>query len=153
MGLSADDPSRANPKLAPLSAFVGTWNTVGGHPLLPGVPVQGRTRFSWIEGGAFLCMNSEMDDPRIPNGVGIFGTDDASGECFLLYFDERGVSRKYDVQLRDDGMTWSRNDPAFSQRMELTVSADGNVISSRGAFSRDGGAWQGDLELTYRRNA
>jgi hypothetical protein len=26
----------------------------------------------------------------------IFGSDDATGEYFMLYFDERGVSRKYD---------------------------------------------------------
>jgi len=45
--------------------------------------------FSWI-------MRSEIDEPGIPSGVAIVGSDDATGEYFMLYFDERGVSRKYD---------------------------------------------------------
>jgi hypothetical protein len=30
------------------------------------------------------------------------GTDDGSNECSMLYFDERGVSRRYIVALRSD---------------------------------------------------
>jgi len=41
-------------------------------------------------------MRSEIDEPGIPSGVAIVGSDDATGEYFMLYFDERGVSRKYD---------------------------------------------------------
>jgi hypothetical protein len=46
-----------------------------------------------------------VDEPGIPSGVAIVGSDDATGEYFMLYFDERGVSRKYDGTIRDDGRT------------------------------------------------
>ncbi len=149
-GHSAEIP---NPSLAPLERFIGTWRTSGSHPLLPGAALHGRTSFAWVEGGAFLVMRSEMDEPRIPTGVAIFGSDDATGEYFMLYFDERQVSRKYDVDVRADGITWRRDAPGFSQRMELTMSGDGDGIVSRGQLSRDGTTWEGDLELTYRRIA
>jgi hypothetical protein len=46
----------SNPALAPLKVLVGTWNTVGAHPLVPGKTFHGQTSFAWIEGGAFLIM-------------------------------------------------------------------------------------------------
>jgi hypothetical protein len=153
--MTSDEPGREaaipNPRLAPLARFVGRWSTSGRHPLLPGASLHGRASFSWIEGGAFLVMRTEIEEPGIPSGVAVFGSDDAAGECFMLYFDERGVSRKYEVDLRPDGITWRRDAPGFSQRMDLTMSPDGDAIVSRGEFSRDGAAWEGDLELSYRR--
>jgi hypothetical protein len=38
-------------------------------------------------------MHSEIDEPEIPSGIAIIGSDDATDEFFMLYFDERGVSR------------------------------------------------------------
>jgi hypothetical protein len=145
------DAAIPNPKLAPFARLVGTWRTSGSHPLVRGVALHGRTSFAWIEGGAFLVMRTEIDEPRIPSGIAIVGSDDATGEYFMLYFDERLVSRKYDVKVRTDGLTWRRDSPEFSQRMDFTWSADGDTIVSRGEFSRDGRTWEGDLELTYRR--
>jgi hypothetical protein len=86
-----------NPKLAPFARLVGTWSTSGSHPLVPGVDLHGRTSFAWIEGGAFLVMRSEIDEPQIPSGIAIFGSDDETAECFMLYFDERvgGRSRAH----------------------------------------------------------
>src|SRR6478609_7885638 len=88
---------KPNPALAPMSALVGMWSTVGTHPLVPGKTFHGRTSFEWIEGGAFLLMRSEIDEPEIPSGIAIFGTDDETGECSMIYFDERGVSRHYET--------------------------------------------------------
>jgi hypothetical protein len=153
--MTSQEPGREaaihNPKLAALARLVGTWSTSGRHPLLPGTSLHGRASFAWLEGGAFLIMRAEIDEPGIPSGIAIFGSDDATGECFMLYFDEREISRKYDVDVRSDGLTWRRSAPGFSQRMDLTVSPDGDAIVSRGEFSRDGATWEGDLELTYRR--
>ena len=140
-----------NPALKGFTPLIGAWSTVGHHPMVPGVTFHGRATFDWHEGGAFVVMRSEIDEPEIPSGIAIFGSDDATGEYFMLYFDEREVSRKYDVSVRPDGLTWRRNAPGFSQRMDLTMSPDGHAIVSRGEFSRDGATWEGDLELTYRR--
>jgi len=140
-----------NPALEPFTALVGKWRTTGTHPLLPDKTFHGRTSFAWHEGGAFLIMHSAIDEPEIPDGVAIFGSDDEAGAYFMVYFDERGVSRKYDVLIAEHSFTWRRDSPHLSQRNTLSIEADGNTIVSRGEMSRDGDAWEGDLSLTYVR--
>lgn len=143
-----------NAALAPLAALVGEWTTQGTHPHIPGKTLHGRCTFEWIFGGAFLLWRSEIvDDERFPNGIGVFGSDDEDGHFFLLYFDERNVSRKYDVAIRNNRLHLGRNTSGFSQRMALTIADDGNKIDSRGEMSRDGGSWEPDLQLTYTRTA
>lgn len=146
-----NEAAKPNPALEPLSVLVGAWNTVGTHPLVPGTTFHGRTSFAWIEGGAFLIMRSQIDEPDIPSGIAIFGTDDTTGECSMLYFDERGVSRRYETSLRDGVWQWWRNAPGLSQRFTGTIAADGRTIVSRGEMSRDGASWEPDLQLTYTR--
>ena len=146
-----NEAAKPNPALQPLSVLVGTWTTIGTHPMVPGKTFHGRTSFTWIEGGAFLVMHSRIDEPEIPSGIAVFGTDDTTGECSMLYFDERGVSRRYEVSLRDNVWKQWRDDPEFSQRMVGTIAADGRTIVSRGEMSRDGGSWEPDLQLTYTR--
>jgi hypothetical protein len=149
--LVSNEAAKQNPALEPLSVLVGTWNTVGTHPLVPGTTFHGRTSFAWIEGGAFLIMHSQIDEPEIPSGIAVFGSDDTTGETSMLYFDERGVSRRYEVSLRDNVWKWWRNAPGFSQRFAGAIAADGRTIVSRGELSRDGARWDPDLELTYTR--
>src|SRR5687767_7275818 len=74
-----------NPALKPLSVLIGEWTTVGTHGLVPDTTFHGRTSFEWLEGGAFLMMRSEIDEPGIPSGIAIFGSDDDLGEYFMLY--------------------------------------------------------------------
>jgi hypothetical protein len=149
--LVTNEAAKPNPALKPLNALVGTWSTTGTHPLVPGTTFHGRTSFAWIEGGAFLIMHSQVDEPEIPSGIAVFGSDDATGECSMLYFDERGVSRRYEVTLRDNVWKWWRNAPGFSQRFAGAIAADGRTIVGRGELSRDGASWEPDLELTYTR--
>ena len=146
-----DAAAKPNPRLQPLSVLVGTWSTVGTHPLVPDKTFHGRTSFGWIEGGAFLRMHSEIDEPEIPTAIALFGTDDASDACSMLYFDERGVSRRYEVHVNGSEWRWWRDAPDFSQRFVGTIAPDGRTIVGRGEYSRDGGPWEPDLALTYTR--
>jgi hypothetical protein len=146
-----NEASKPNPALEPFGILVGSWKTVGVHPMLPGVTLHGRTSFDWFEGGAFLVMHSEIDEPEIPSGIAIFGSDDATDEYFMLYFDERGVSRKYDVPFRDNVLKWWRNAPGFFQRFTGTIAEDGRTMVGNGELCRDGVTWEGDLALTYTR--
>jgi hypothetical protein len=146
-----NEAAKPNPALEPFGALVGTWNTEGTHPMVPGKTFHGRTTFEWLEGGAFLIMHSRIDEPEIPSGIAVFGSDDTTGECSMLYFDERGVSRRYEVSLRDNVWRWWRNAPGFSQRFTGTIAADGRTIASQGELSRDGTRWEPDLQLTYTR--
>src|SRR3954470_4528072 len=87
------EAQRPNPALERLAPLVGQWRTTGTHPLVPGTMFHGRTSFEWHEGGAFLVMRSEIDEAEIPSAVAIVGSDDA-GTLTMIYFDERGVSRR-----------------------------------------------------------
>jgi hypothetical protein len=96
-------------------------------------------------------MRTEIDEPGIPSAIAIFGSDDSRGEITMLYFDERGVSRRQEVSMTGNVLRWWRNTPAFSQRFSGTISDDGRTIVGKGEMSRDGGPWEPDLQLTYTR--
>lgn len=148
---STNEAAIPNPALAPLAPLVGRWKTVGTHPMVPGKAFHGSTSFRWMEGGAFLVMHSQIDEPEIPSAVAIFGSDADREALFMLYFDERGVSRKFDVTLRDETLRWWRDEPAFAQRLTGRIIDGGRTIVSSGELCRDGHTWEGDLQLTYTR--
>jgi hypothetical protein len=140
-----------NPALKPFTALIGEWTTVGSHPMLPGKAFHGRTSFHWFEGGAFLIMRSEIDEPEIPDGIAFFGSDDAQATHHMLYFDERGVSRLYEVSLRENALTWWRDAPGFAQRFNIRIDKGGTTMIGEGELRRDGSSWEKDLALTYSR--
>ena len=148
MALIGAGAERRNPALDLLAPLLGGWSTSGTHPLLTDVELRGRASFEPLHGGAFVLMRTEVDHPEIPDGAGVFGSD-GDGRCFLLYFDARPVSRRYEVAATDDGLLWWRDDPAFSQRNRIDVRPDG--LRTVGEMSRDGGPWEPDLQLAYRR--
>ena len=149
--LIGPEAQRPNPALALLTPLLGVWRTTGTHPLMPGTTLHGRTSFAWHEGGAFVVMRSEIAEPEVPSAVAVIGSDDAAGTLTMLYFDERGVSRRYTVEVGGGEIAWHRDEAGFAQRMALSVVDDGNRIDGRGTMSRDGGPWEDDLQLTYER--
>ncbi|MGH2549487.1 MAG: DUF1579 family protein [Thermomicrobiales bacterium] len=144
------EASIPNPALEFFGALIGEWQTTGTHPHVPGTTFHGRVSFAWLEGGAFVIMHSEIDEPGIPSGIAIFGSDDAAKTYFMIYFDERGVSRKYDVTISEKQLAWQRDDPSFSQRATATIEDDSRIVT-KGEMSRNGAAWENDLELVYTR--
>ena len=115
---SRKEASGPNPALEPFHVLIGSWSTTGTHGQDPETTLHGHTSFEWLENGSFLLMRSAIDDPRFPSAVAIIGSDDAEGEYYMLTFDERGVSRKYEVTLHDNIWKWWRNAPGFLQRYE-----------------------------------
>lgn len=140
-----------NPALERLSVLIGNWTTTGTHGMLPGTTLHGRASIEWLENAAFMIMRSEIDDQRFPRTVAIIASDDATGEYYLLTFDDRGVSRKYDMSFTDRTWRWWRNAPGFSQRYSASISEDGRTMVGKGELSKDGATWKPDLDLTYQR--
>jgi hypothetical protein len=140
---------KPNPALKLFAPLVGEWRTTGSHPYFPDAELHGRAVFEWTEGGAFLLMRSEIDHPKFPDGVAIFGSDDEAGAYHQLYFDERGISRMYDVAITDNQIKWWRDDDHFSQRFTMTIEKD--RLTTSGEMSRDGGEWEKDLSLIYEK--
>ncbi len=142
-----------NPNLERFGVLVGEWNTVGTHRLLPGLTLHGHVTCEWIEGGAFLRMVSQAEEADIPSGMFIFGSDTASDDVTLLYYDVRGVSRVYAATLNGRILKFWRNapGPGLAQRFTATFADDGSTIQFVSELSEDGTTWLNDLEQTYTR--
>ena len=143
---------RPNPALEPLTFLIGEWRTTGTHPMVPDKSLSGRTSFSWHEGGAFLIMHSEVDEPKFPAGVAIIGSD-GEDRFSMIYFDERGVSRILDLTVSGRTVTWRHDDPKLSQTLTIAANADGDRLVSKGLMSEDGGPWADDLSQVFERDA
>lgn len=140
-----------NPALKEFGKLVGEWKTANAHPAFPDKILAGKSSFKWIEGGAFLLWHSEIDEKGFPAGIAIFGSDDATGEFFMLYFDERKISRKYEVSVENNGLKWWRNAPNFSQRYSWTFTDNDNTIIGKGELCKDGITWERDLNQAFTR--
>jgi len=140
-----------NPRLAAFEPLIGVWTTVGRHSMMPGITLHGRTAFEWHEGGAFLRVSSEIEEPGIPSAIAIIGSDDEVGALTMLYFDERAVTRRFEVAIEGAVLRWWRTAPGFSQRYVITVAPDGNTLSGVSSLSKDDATWEQDLELSYAR--
>ena len=127
-----------------------------GHRNPPGGPPwsgEGRVRFEWLAGEAFLAQRWTVDQPEAPDGSAIIGCDAASGTYVQLYSDERGVCRVYAMGLRDGEWTLRRDGEPFAQRFTATFSDDGATITGRWELAQDGGVWRPDFDVTYTRIA
>jgi hypothetical protein len=140
-----------NKRLELFKPLIGTWATVGHHPMVPGKTFHGRTSFEWHEGGAFVLVRSEINEPEIPSGVVIFGSDNDEDTLWMIYFDERPMSRHYEASIEQNVLKWWRNTPKFSQRNTLTVADDARTLHGVGEMSKDGAPWGPDLQLDYTR--
>ena len=133
--------------------FIGSWETEGAHPMLPGEPIRGTSSFEWLDGQRFVIWRSHYEHPKVPDGVMIIGVTDE--RLCMHYFDQRGVYRVYLVSLENDTWRYWRDAgaPDFSQRFTGIFSTDGTRITGHGELSRDGSTWEGDLDLDYQRVA
>jgi len=140
-----------NPRLDVFMPFVGLWNTVGHHSMIPGVTLHGRMAIEWHEGGGFVCVRSDVVEDKIPSAIAIIGSDDASSQFAMSYFDERGVSRRFDVAIEGDQLRWWRTAPGFSQRFVITIAPDRNTMHAVSSLSKDDKTWEQDMEVHYTR--
>jgi len=140
-----------NPRLKAFEPFMGTWKTEGHHPMVPDVTFHGRAVFEWHQGGAFVLVRTETDEPEIPSGIAIFGSDDDADTLWMIYFDQRKVSRHYEARIQPGVLSWSRSAPDLSQRNTITMAPDKESMRGVGEMSQKGGPWAADLGLTYTR--
>ncbi|HEX5157966.1 MAG TPA: hypothetical protein VFW17_12190 [Ktedonobacterales bacterium] len=148
----AKRPTQPTGSMQQFEVLVGEWNMVGTHPALPST-VQGHSSFEWLVEGALLLWRFDWQPGDIPSALSVIGCDDVVETCSMLYSDERGVARIY--QMRLEGSVWEmwRDSPGFSQRMTGTFSDDGNSITCHGELSHDESTWEPDLSVSYMRKA
>jgi len=130
-----------------LRPLVDTWRTMVGDAAV------GTTTLTWMPGERFLVPSWTVDVAGPPSGLAVIGPD---GHAFVQhYFDERGVARRYALDLADGVLTLERpatDDPGagFAQRFEGRFALDGGRIDGAW-YIEDDGRWRVDFELAYVR--
>nr|PPQ62139.1 hypothetical protein C5F59_02515 [Streptomyces sp. QL37] len=154
--------------MARLDVFVGEWHLEPrfpeGRPSPPGPAGNGpgsdalvaRTWFEWALDGHFLVQRTEIPVPEAPDGLMVVRADPGTGAYTQHYFDSRGVARLYAMSFDGGVWTLTRESPDFTplefrQRFTGTFSEDGDTITGAWEVRFDGGEWEHDFALTYRR--
>ena len=143
-------PPQPTGSMQQFAILLGEWITEGSHPLFPTL-VHGHSSFEWLREDSLLVWHFNWEPGGPPNAFSVIGRDDGVESCSMLYSDERGVARIYQMSL--EGGVWKmwRDSPGFSQRVTGTFSEDGKIITCKGELSRDGTDWEPDLDVTYQR--
>jgi hypothetical protein len=150
MSEHAQRPPQPTSSLQQFAILVGEWNMAGTHPALPAT-AHGHSSFEWLVAGALLVWRFDWERGGPPSALSVIGQDDTVKTCSMLYSDERGVARIYQMSLAGGVWKMWRDAPEFSQRVTGTISSDGNTITCHGELSRDGEYWEQDLDVTYTR--
>ena len=96
--------------------FVGDWSlTITNQWWLddPATVTSGTATCDWL-GDSFVRLQGEIDGT--PTWDFVFGRSDAREEFVVLYHDERGVLRVFELTLDGDNWTMLRTDPDLHQR-------------------------------------
>jgi hypothetical protein len=133
-----------------LRRLIGTWKIdgrfVGGDESLP---VTGTVTFRWLVKDALVVMRTRMK--VAPAAVAVLGADDNQNSFTMLYSDDRGVVRRFEMTLTARRWTMIRRQRGFSQRSVARISADGRSMSVTWDKSADGRRWMRDFEMSYTK--
>ncbi len=143
-----------NPALQELEILVGDWKMeLANASFLPSSSetVTGHASVEWLEEGAFLVMYMGSRPLGTPDAIWLISRDASTPNYVVLYYDNRKVSRVYEMSFLDGTWKMWRNSPDFSQRFEGKVSDDGNTITAHWEKSSNGSTWEHDFDVTYRK--
>jgi hypothetical protein len=152
--MTENDLSKANPALQDLQVLIGKWEMELSNAAFlpsPSATVKGEVFFDWLENEAFVSMRMG-GDPSISQGaIWLISRDEASPDYKVFYYDDRKVSRIYEMSFSDKVWKLWRQAPNFSQRFEGKIINDGNKILAKWENSNDGQTWEHDFDVTYTR--
>lgn len=142
-----------NPALAELLFLAGAWDMeLSAASFLPDpdARVHLPVTFELIEQGAALVLR--MGDSANLAATWIIGRDESQAGYRVLYADDRGVSRIYEMSFANGTWRMWRDRPDFSQRFDAEVSPDQTQIVGSWQKSSDAGAaWEHDFNVSYTR--
>ena len=139
-----------NEALQQLEGLVGEWKlTLTNAWFLESLDIKGEgsATIGWLD-DAFIELRATLGEHGTWHWV--IGRSDPREQLVLLYHDERGVMRVFDMTFGDGQWTLAREDPDFHQRFAATVARD--RIDGRWEASEDGGTtWRKDFDLIFER--
>ena len=132
--------------------FVGDWSLAITNQWWlddPATVTYGTATCDWL-GDSFVRLQAEIDGK--PTWDFVFGRNDASDQFVVLYHDERGVLRVFELTV--DGADWTmlRTDPDFHQRFVGRVEGD-RIVSHTDASEDQGATWRKDFDLIFERTS
>jgi hypothetical protein len=148
---SSKQSPKLNLALKNLDILVGTWNTELSNAVFlpnPSDKINGQASFEWLDGRYFIVMRLPINPP---DSIWVIGRDDSVEAYSILYSDLRGLSRIYEMSLKDSEWKMWRNSPGFSQRFPGQISDDHNTITAHWDKSFDGQKWEHDFDIIYTR--
>ena len=149
-----NNPPEPNPALKDLERLIGRWEMeLSNAAFLPdrSAKIKEEITFEWLEEGAFLILRMGERKSGAPSAIWLIHRDEASPDYKALYYDDRKISRIYEMSFSDGTWKLWRRSPNFSQRFKGRISSDGNVISAEWEKSSDNLNWEHDFDVTYTR--
>jgi len=130
--------------------FVGDWTLpITNQWWLddPSTVTTGSAQCEWL-GDSFVRLQAEI--AGLPAWHWVIGRNDARDQFIVLYHDERGVLRVFELTIDDDSWTMSRTDPDMHQRLLARVDGD-RMIGQTDASEDQGATWRKDFDLVFTR--
>lgn len=128
--------------------FLGDWAlTITNRWWLddPATVTSGIAKCEWL-GDSFIRLQAEFDGE--PTWDFVFGRNDSRDQFVVLYHDERGVLRVFELTLEDVSWMMSRTDPDFHQRLVGRVEGD-RIVGQADASDDQGATWRKDFDLIF----
>jgi hypothetical protein len=123
-----------------LDRLLGTWDFTMHHSVMV-ESVTGRQRYERVLDGAYVLLTWTYDHPDFPDAMAMLSPEN------MYYFDVRGVTRVFDLQIDEGGWSTVRLDAEFSQRNNARFDGP-DAIDTAGEYSSDRGAsWQHDFTM------
>ncbi len=152
--MSKENSFDSNPALRDLNLLIGNWEMELSNAAFlpdPRATVKGKVSFEWLEDGAFLIMRMGERLAKAPSAIWLVHRDQSNSGYKAFYYDDRKVSRIYEMSFSNKVWKLWRESPNFSQRFEGKISNDGNKILAEWQKSDDGKNWEHDFDVTYTR--
>jgi hypothetical protein len=139
-----------NAALEQLQGLIGDWklSMANASFLETDIEDAGSATISWL-GDAFLELQATLGSDQ-GNWHWVIGRSDPREQLVLLYHDERGVCRVFEMTFADGRWTLLREDPDFHQRFIATVESD-RIIGAWEASEDLGKTWRKDFDLIFSR--
>jgi hypothetical protein len=140
-----------NAALQQLEGLTGNWTLSMANAWFlesPDVEDAGSATISWLD-DAFLELRATLGSDQ-GNWRWVIGRSDPREQLVLLYHDERGICRVFDMAFGDGQWTLVREDPDFHQRFIATVDRD-RIVGRWEASEDFGGTWRKDFDLIFTR--
>lgn len=140
-----------NEALQRLEGLIGEWKltmTDAWFLESPAIEVDGSATIAWL-GDAFVEMRGTLGTDQ-GDWHWVIGRSDPREQLVLLYHDERGVCRVFDMTFAAGQWTLVREDPDFHQRFIATVEPD-RIVARFEASEDQGVTWRKDFDLFFVR--